>query len=162
MILVTVGTSEQPFDRLVRAAAELGGSEELLVQHGSSTVPPGRGRWVDFLPFHELEQHAREARVVVCHAGVGSIMLARRAGRRPVVMARRHRLWEAVDDHRVRNRGELQERPARFPAGLEPPGRRHPEHATERGTAEEAERDRAQPASEELASGDHRRLRSPV
>jgi UDP-N-acetylglucosamine transferase subunit ALG13 len=101
MILVTVGTNEQPFDRLVRAAAALGGEEDLLVQHGSSRVPHGRGEWVDYLPFEELAARASEARVVVCHAGVGSIMMARRSGRRPVVLPRRHRLGEAVDDHQV-------------------------------------------------------------
>ena len=101
MIVVTVGTNEQPFDRLVRAAAALGGDEPLLVQHGASQVPHGRGDWVDFLPFDVLEARTRGARVLVCHAGVGSIMLARRCGLRPVVMPRRHHLGEAVDDHQL-------------------------------------------------------------
>jgi len=101
MIVVTVGTNEQPFDRLVRAAATVGGDEPLLVQHGASQVPHGRGEWVDFLPFDELEARTRGARVLVCHAGVGSIMLARRCGLRPVVMPRRHHLGEAVDDHQL-------------------------------------------------------------
>ncbi len=59
MILVTVGTNEQPFDRLVRWAAALEGDEPLLVQHGSSTVPHGRGEWIDFLPFEELSERAQ-------------------------------------------------------------------------------------------------------
>ena len=101
MIVVTIGTNEQPFDRLVRAAAALGGEERLLVQYGASRVPHGRGEWVDFLPFDELAERATEARVVVCHAGVGSIMLARRCGHRPVVVPRRHHLGEAVDDHQL-------------------------------------------------------------
>ena len=45
--------------------------------------------------------HARRARVVVSHAGVGSIMLALMAGRRPVVVPRIAALGEAVDDHQV-------------------------------------------------------------
>ncbi|MGH2745050.1 MAG: glycosyltransferase, partial [Thermoleophilaceae bacterium] len=101
MILFTVGTNEQPFDRLVRAAATLGGHERLLVQHGSSRLPHGRGDWVDFLPFDVLAARASEARVVVCHAGVGSIMLARRCGHRPIVVPRRRHLGEAVDDHQL-------------------------------------------------------------
>jgi UDP-N-acetylglucosamine transferase subunit ALG13 len=101
MIVVTIGTNEQPFDRLVRAAAALGGEEPLLVQYGASRVPHGRGEWVDFLSFDELAERAAEARVVVCHAGVGSIMLARRCGHRPVVVPRRHHLGEAVDDHQL-------------------------------------------------------------
>jgi UDP-N-acetylglucosamine transferase subunit ALG13 len=101
MILFTIGTNEQPFDRLIRAAAALAGDERLLVQHGSSRVAHGRGEWVDFIPFEELSAHMREARVVICHAGVGSIMLARRCGRRPIVVPRRLHLGEAVDDHQL-------------------------------------------------------------
>jgi UDP-N-acetylglucosamine transferase subunit ALG13 len=101
MILFTIGTNEQPFDRLVRAAAELETDEPLFVQYGASRVPHGAGRWVEFLSFAELEAEMRAARVVVCHAGVGSIMLARRCGKCPVVVPRRVGLGEAVDDHQL-------------------------------------------------------------
>lgn len=101
MILVTIGTNERPFDRLVRAAAELQVDEPLVVQHGSSQVSHGIGEWVAFMPFDALAQRAIEARVVVCHAGVGSIMLARRCGHMPIVVPRRRHLGEAVDDHQL-------------------------------------------------------------
>jgi UDP-N-acetylglucosamine transferase subunit ALG13 len=101
MIVVTTGTNEWAFDRLVRAAANFDGDEPLFVQHGASQEPHGRGEWVDFIPFDELESRMRAARVVVSHAGVGSIMLARRAGHRPIVLPRLGRLGEAVDDHQV-------------------------------------------------------------
>jgi len=100
MIVVTIGTNEQPFDRLIRAARALE-SDELLVQYGSSREAHGRGEWVEFLSFDELAEKATQARAVVCHAGVGSIMLARRCGHTPIVMPRRHHLGEAVDDHQV-------------------------------------------------------------
>lgn len=101
MILVTTGTNEQPFDRLVRAAAELDVDEPLLVQYGSSQVAHGGGEWIDFMPFDELAARAEQASAVVCHAGVGSIMLAHRCGHRPIVVPRRHHLGEAVDDHQL-------------------------------------------------------------
>ncbi len=101
MILVTTGTNEQPFDRLVRAAAELAVHEESFVQYGSSREAHGPGEWVEFLDFDELADRMREARVVLCHAGVGSIMLARKCGHRPVVLPRRVHLNEAVDDHQL-------------------------------------------------------------
>ena len=62
MILFTVGTNEQPFDRLVRAAAELRRDESLFVQYGASRSAHGPGEWVDFLPFEELAAACREAR----------------------------------------------------------------------------------------------------
>jgi UDP-N-acetylglucosamine transferase subunit ALG13 len=101
MILVTVGTHEQPFDRLVAAAAALGGDEDLVVQYGTSTLPHGRGQWVDFTSFDELAEYASQARVVVCHAGVGSIVLARRYGHRPIIMPRRPFHGEHVDEHQT-------------------------------------------------------------
>ena len=101
MILVTTGTNEQPFDRLVCAAAKLDAGEPLLVQYGSSRVAHGTGEWIDFLPFEELAARAEQASAIICHAGVGSIMLARRSGHRPIVVPRRHHLGEAVDDHQL-------------------------------------------------------------
>ena len=101
MILVTVGTNEQPFDRLVRAAAALRVDEPIVVQHGASQVPHGIGTWLDFVAFDELADLVSKARVVVCHAGVGSIMLAHRFAKRPIVVPRRHHLDEAVDDHQL-------------------------------------------------------------
>ena len=100
MIVVTIGTNEQPFDRLIRAARALE-RDDLLVQYGSSREPHGHGEWVEFLSFDELAERARGASAVVCHAGVGSIMLARRCGHRPIVMPRRVDLGEAVDDHQL-------------------------------------------------------------
>jgi UDP-N-acetylglucosamine transferase subunit ALG13 len=102
MIVVTVGTHEQPFDRLVGAAAALGRADEpLVVQYGSSQIPHGPGEWVDYLSFDELARRARDARAFVCHAGVGSIVLARRCGHRPIVMPRRPELGEHVDGHQL-------------------------------------------------------------
>ncbi|MEA2256573.1 MAG: hypothetical protein QOG35_2618 [Solirubrobacteraceae bacterium] len=102
MIFVTTGTNEQGFDRLVRAAGSLPAGEELLVQFGSSRAPHGaHGRWVDFLGWDEMEAAMSSARVVVAHAGVGSILMALRCGKRPVVMPRRVALREAVDDHQI-------------------------------------------------------------
>jgi UDP-N-acetylglucosamine transferase subunit ALG13 len=109
MILVTVGTHEQPFDRLVEAAAGLGGDEHLVVQYGTSKVAHGRGEWIDFMSFDELAEQARRARVVVSHAGVGSIVLARRYGHRPIIMPRRPHLGEHVDEHQMQLTRRLSE-----------------------------------------------------
>jgi UDP-N-acetylglucosamine transferase subunit ALG13 len=102
MILVTVGTNEAAFDRLLEAVAALQTSEELVVQYGSSAIrPPNAARAFDFLLFDELVQEMQAARVVVTHAGIGSIMTALSCGRRPVVAARLESFGEAVDDHQL-------------------------------------------------------------
>jgi UDP-N-acetylglucosamine transferase subunit ALG13 len=101
MILVSVGTNEARFDRLLGWVAQLDGREELVVQHGPSRVRSPHARHVDYLPFDELVALVRASRVFVTHAGVGSIIVALTAGRRPIVASRLKQLGEAVDDHQV-------------------------------------------------------------
>jgi UDP-N-acetylglucosamine transferase subunit ALG13 len=102
VIFVTVGTNEARFDRLLRGIESLGGDEEVLVQHGHTppTACPNC-TFVDFLPFEQMLETMRRARVVVTHAGVGSVMVALSVGKRPVVVPRRKALDEAVDDHQL-------------------------------------------------------------
>lgn len=99
MIFVTVGTQEFPFDRLLSGLE--GVDEELVVQGGPSTVRPDGATWFDYLSYPEVRELARRARVVVCHAGVGSVMTAVAEGKRPVVVPRLKRYRETVDDHQL-------------------------------------------------------------
>lgn len=100
MIFVTVGTHHEPFDRLLAA---LGGLPvgEVVVQHGTGAAPAGVARAVAFMPFDEMVECFRAADVVVTHAGVGSILCARREGHTPLVVPRRGDLGEHVDDHQL-------------------------------------------------------------
>jgi UDP-N-acetylglucosamine transferase subunit ALG13 len=101
MIFVSVGTHEAPFDRLLRALDELNHVEQLVVQHGPSTVRPRGAECHEFLSFDAVVEHVREARAVVMHAGVGSVMISLANGKRPIVMPRLQRLGEHVDDHQL-------------------------------------------------------------
>ena len=101
MILVTVGASPFPFDRLLVAVDDLSPGEPVVVQHGPSTIRPTGAECVEYLPMPELAELVRDARAVVTHAGVGSILLTLANGRRPHVVPRRRDLAEAVDDHQL-------------------------------------------------------------
>jgi UDP-N-acetylglucosamine transferase subunit ALG13 len=101
MIFVTVGTNEARFDRLLQAVAALTTEEEIVVQHGSSQVRPANAELHDFLPFERMVELIVRARVVVTHAGVGSIMVALGNGKRPVAVPRLKAFGEAVDDHQL-------------------------------------------------------------
>jgi beta-1,4-N-acetylglucosaminyltransferase len=101
VIFVTLGTQEFQLDRLLRALDSLPGDEELVIQCGRASFRPARAVWHDHLSFEELVEHVRRARVVVCHAGVGSVLTALEQGRRPVVVPRLREHGEAVDDHQV-------------------------------------------------------------
>jgi UDP-N-acetylglucosamine transferase subunit ALG13 len=100
VIFATVGSTQIPFARFMRALESLPG-ERLLVQHGPVDPPPGAARTNAFMQFPEMIESMEAADVVVCHAGAGSILCALRTGHTPVVVPRLKRYQETVDDHQV-------------------------------------------------------------
>lgn len=103
--LVAVGSHRHPFDRLLELVDVAVGEGLLpgpvIAQGGSSRYVPAHFRVKRWLELQELESAIGEAEYVVCHAGTGLISAALRAGRKPLVMARRASLHEHVDDHQA-------------------------------------------------------------
>lgn len=103
MVFVTVGTHEQPFDRLVRAIDGLVADgtldEEVFVQTGYCTYEPKHCEWRRFVPALETRERMEEADVVVTHGGPSSFIEAMVAGKVPVVVPRYERYGEHVNDH---------------------------------------------------------------
>lgn len=102
MIFVTVGT-QLPFPRLIDAmnalAPDLG--EEVVAQTG-----PEPGDWPHLTQHQKLTPEAfeglfRDARVIVGHAGIGTILSAKRYGKPLIVLPRRHALGEHRNDHQL-------------------------------------------------------------
>jgi len=105
-VLVTLGLERKPFHRLARAIDELARRgllpSDTLLQFGHT---PFRGKYcrgVQFLTWHELQDAVATAELVIGHAGVGTVLMALAAGKRPVIMPRSGRLGEHVDDHQER------------------------------------------------------------
>jgi UDP-N-acetylglucosamine transferase subunit ALG13 len=96
-----VGSTQFPFDRLMRDLSALELDEPLVVQTGPSDAFRGRGTTVDFMDFADVRGHMECARVVITHGGVGSILLAVTVGHTPVVVPRLRSHGEAVDDHQL-------------------------------------------------------------
>lgn len=105
MIFVTVGTHEQPFDRLVRAVDGLVAdgtiAEPVFMQTGYCTYEPERCEWARFVPAPEMRSRMEEADVVVTHGGPSSFVGAMSAGKVPVVVPRRAKYGEHVNDHQA-------------------------------------------------------------
>ena len=104
MIFVTVG-SMFPFDRLVRAVDELARvgtfAEEVIAQIGDGRYEPRHMPFERFLDKPRYEQRVLQARVLIAHAGAGTIELAL-AHRKPLlVVPRTSRLGEHVNDHQL-------------------------------------------------------------
>lgn len=103
MIFVTVG-SQEPFDRLIRAVDEWARSRvrtDVFAQVASSTFNPQHIKFTHFIDPLEFKRVMQETRVIVAHAGMGSIISALELGKPIVVMPRRADLRETRNDHQV-------------------------------------------------------------
>lgn len=102
-VVVTLGTDHHPFARLVEWVDRWAGDHPDLtcvIQHGTAPAPVhAEGHAV--LDPADIPDLMGRANVVVGHAGPGTVLDARTAGRLPVIVARRGHLGEVVDDHQV-------------------------------------------------------------
>ncbi|QXE01066.1 glycosyltransferase [Terribacillus sp. DMT04] len=105
MIFVTVGTHEQPFDRLIKEIDSLKGNkaikEDIFIQTGYSTYIPQHCSYKKLLSYEEMNNRAAEANIVITHGGPASIMLALQHGKIPLVVPREKKHNEHVNDHQV-------------------------------------------------------------
>lgn len=103
MIFITLGTQDFQFDRLLemvdRLVAEGVIPDEVLAQSGHSGYVPRHYSCVGFLEPEEFERNIRQARLIIAHAGVGTIMNCLDAGKKLIVVPRTQAHREHVDDH---------------------------------------------------------------
>lgn len=101
MILVTVGT-QLAFPRLLDmfAAAAPDLVSETFAQTGDPAYA-GPLAGTPFLTREEFERRCASARIIVGHAGMGTILAARRLGKPLIVVPRRHALGEHRNDHQM-------------------------------------------------------------
>lgn len=102
VLFATVGAT-LPFDRLVESVAALKArgeiAEAVFVQTGIDGIRPPGVETAETLPFDEMIGRLREADIVVCHGGTGSLITALREGCRTIAMPRLFSLGEHYDDH---------------------------------------------------------------
>lgn len=105
MIFVTVGTHEQPFNRLVKAIDELKKNnsikEDVVIQTGFSTYEPKYCNGSKLYPYDEMLKFVSEARIVVTHGGPSSFIMPLQVGKIPIVVPRMKKFDEHVNDHQV-------------------------------------------------------------
>lgn len=105
MIFVTVGTHEQPFNRLVRAIDELKENgyirEDVVIQAGFSTYEPRFCRSSRLFPYQEMIKNVEDARIVITHGGPSSFIMPLQIGKIPIVVPRQKQFNEHVNDHQV-------------------------------------------------------------
>lgn len=105
MIFVTVGTHEQPFNRLIECVDDLKKNgiidEDVVMQTGYSTHEPRYCQWKKLFSYQEMLKLVDEARIVITHGGPSSFILPLQIGKTPIVIPRKHEFNEHVNDHQL-------------------------------------------------------------
>lgn len=101
MILLTVGT-QFPFDRLVSCVDEWASDharEPVIAQIGPSSYVPRTLECMAMQAPDEFRRLQQQARLIIAHAGMGSIVTAKELGIPIIIMPRDHARGEHRNDH---------------------------------------------------------------
>jgi len=101
MIFVTIGNDYRNFDRLIRKMDEIALRipSEMVIQRGYSKYIPKNVKHFDFVPLDTAVKYIQEARLVVSHAGIGTIILCKEYGVPIIILPRRRSYGEHMNDH---------------------------------------------------------------
>lgn len=105
MLFVTVGTHEQPFNRLLEYIDNMKRDgeiqDEVTIQTGFSTYEPKYCTWSKFLHYSQMEKNVAAARIVITHGGPASFIMPLQVNKVPIVVPRQKKYNEHVNDHQV-------------------------------------------------------------
>ncbi|RLI98051.1 MAG: beta-1,4-galactosyltransferase [Candidatus Aenigmatarchaeota archaeon] len=106
MILVSVGSSDDGFDRVVRIVDELKGEgkikDRVVAQTGyGSYKPKNVEECFGFTSWEEINRLNKEAGCVISHGGIGSILTSLQYSTPFIAVPRLKRLGEHTNDHQV-------------------------------------------------------------
>ncbi|MHA5206581.1 glycosyltransferase [Oenococcus oeni] len=105
MIFVTVGTHEQPFDRLLKEIDKLIEekviTEKVIIQTGFSKYVPKNANWRNFMSYDQMNQMIIGSHIVISHGGPASFLNVMSQGKTPIVVPRLSEFHEHVNDHQL-------------------------------------------------------------
>ena len=106
MILVTLGTQDKKFDRLLDAIEkqiELGNiNEEVVVQAGySKDYKSNKMKIFDLIPVDEFDDYINKCDLLITHGGVGSIISGLKNNKVVIAAARLKKYGEHTNDHQL-------------------------------------------------------------
>ncbi|HFI0045695.1 TPA: glycosyltransferase [Streptococcus suis] len=105
MIFVTVGTHEQPFNRLIKEVHRLVETgvikDDVFIQTGYSTYEPQFCKWSSLISFDKMNELMETSDIIITHGGPATFMSAIANGKKPIVVPRQEKYDEHVNDHQV-------------------------------------------------------------
>ena len=110
MIFVTIGT-QLPFDRLIKIIDELAPqlNEEVVAQVYQCGFMPKNIRTIDFLAPDEFNTLFDKARLIISHAGMGTILSALQKDKPIIVFPRIAALGEHRNEHQLATANKFKE-----------------------------------------------------
>lgn len=111
MILVTLGTQDKSFERLLVEIDRLIDKkiikEKVIVQAGYTSYTSDKMEIFDYLPKDEFEDLISKCSCLITHGGVGSIFDAMSRGKKVIAVPRLAKYKEHTNDHQLQVVGEL-------------------------------------------------------
>jgi len=103
MIFVTVGNDFRSFDRLLKKMDEIAPliPNEILIQRGYSSYLPKNTKYFDFVSMPKAIEYIQKSELVVSHAGIGTIILCKGHGIPILILPRREKYGEHMNDHQM-------------------------------------------------------------
>ena len=99
MIFVTLGTQDKKFKRLLDAVEKLDIDEKIVAQIGSTDFKSEKMELHKFMSKDEFDNYMKEARIIITHAGVGTIIEGLKLHKKMIVSARKKEYKEHVSNH---------------------------------------------------------------
>lgn len=114
MIFVTVGTHEQPFDRLLKYIDKMVEDgkikEKVIIQKGYTDYEPIHCESYKLIGYNEMQRYIKEARIVITHGGPSSFIAPISMAKIPIVVPRQLKYNEHVNDHQLEFVKEVEKR----------------------------------------------------
>lgn len=105
MILVTLGTQDKSFKRLLEAIdseIELGNIyEEVIVQAGHTRYESKNMKILDLIPYDEFDSYIKKCDILITHGGVGSIITGLKNNKIVIAAPRLKKYKEHTNDHQL-------------------------------------------------------------
>ncbi len=105
MILITLGTQDKEFTRLLKKVDELINKgvikEEVIVQAGYTKYKSKNMKVFDYVPKDELEKYIKNANFIITHAGVGTIFDCLSKNKKIIAVPRLSKYKEHGNDHQL-------------------------------------------------------------
>lgn len=110
MIFVTVGT-QAPFDRLIKIIDEIAPQlgDEIVAQTFNGSYKPFNIKTISFISPVEFDEYIDKAKMIITHAGMGTIISATVKDKPIIVFPRKLSLGEHTTDHQMATAKKMRE-----------------------------------------------------